>query len=97
MFLRPEVVIQEHALRRRVLRFFLDDRYAMVLDYDADEHRETNRHKWRVQRQWIRNNTMERRPVPQAAIDSALQQIFDSISYQESEWTRKRRKKRSRS
>lgn len=86
-FISPEVVVlDDDGLSRRILRFYmLDDE--LVLDRDADECRPTKRHKWRVRQQWSRldrrNNSMERRAVPQAAIDDALLQVRASISYRD--------------
>lgn len=82
--MRYEVTIDGSKLSRRVLRFQQLDR-GLVLDEDCDEERDTTRHKWRIVRWWSRLNrrdsTMERREVPQAAIDEALAQARADISY----------------
>ena len=87
-FIRPTVTINQGDLNRRVLKFYFLD-HEMVLDYDADESRETKRHKWRVQRKWSRldkrNNTMERRDVPESAIEASLQYARDSLFTKQSE------------
>jgi hypothetical protein len=83
-FSSVEVIIAGSPLKRRVLGFYLLDA-TLVLDYDADEERETTRHKFKRVRWWSRldgrNNTMERRDVPQAAINEALDNVRSQIKY----------------
>ena len=78
------VIISVLPLKRRVLGFYLLDA-TLVLDYDADEERETTRHKFKRFKWWSRldgrNNTMERRDVPQAAINEALDNVRSQIKY----------------
>jgi hypothetical protein len=87
-FVSPEVVIQHDDLNRRVMRFYMLDRH-LVLDLDTDEVRKTKRHKWKAARKWSRldrrDNTLERREVPQSAIDEALRIVRDGISYRAEE------------
>ena len=85
-FSSVEVIISSSQLKRRVLGFYLLDA-ALVLDYDADEERETARHKFKRVKWWSRldgrNNTMERREVPPAAINEALENVRSQIKYAE--------------
>jgi hypothetical protein len=79
-----EVIVAGSPLTRRVLRFYLLDA-TLVLDYDADEERATTRHKFNRVKWWSRldrrNNTMERRDVPLAAINEALENVRSQIKY----------------
>lgn len=85
-FVSPEVIIQHDDLSRRFLRFYFIDS-EMVLDRDEDQSRQTKRHKWQVKEKWSRldgrNNTIERREVPQSAIEDALQQGRESLTYRD--------------
>lgn len=83
-FSRIEVIIADSPLKRRVLGFYLLDE-TLVLDYDADEERETTRHKFKRIKWWSRldghDNTMERRDVSQEAINEALDNVRSQIKY----------------
>ena len=83
-FERPQVVINESNLKRRVLRFYLL-KTSLVLDEDFDEERSTIRHKFRKTKRWSRldhrNNTMERRPIPDEAIEIALFNVRAQIDF----------------
>jgi hypothetical protein len=83
-FSSPEIIIYESVLKRRVLRFMMLDA-RLVFDYDADEVRETKRHKFQRVQWWNRlsgrDNTMQRREPPQDAIDQALAVVRSQIKY----------------
>jgi hypothetical protein len=84
MFKPVTIEIDETPLKRRVLRFdVLDAR--LVLDYDADEERESKRHRFRRVRWWhrlsSRENTMDRREPPAEAIEQALAAVRSQIKY----------------
>lgn len=83
-FSNVKLIVEASPLKRRVLFFYLIDSI-LVLDYDADEERATTRHKFRPVRWWSRldgrSNTMDRRGVPQAAIDEALDNVRSQIKY----------------
>ncbi len=85
-FSNVQVIVDPSALSRRVLEFRLFDA-SMVLDYDADEERQTTRHKFKVVRLWERIdqrfNTMQRRDVPEHAIQQALEQFRQQIRYEQ--------------
>ena len=85
-FRNVQVIVDSLALYRRVLEFQLIDA-SMVLDYDADEERPTTRHKFEVIRLWERTdqrfNTMQRRDVPEHAIQQALEQFRQQIRYEQ--------------
>ena len=83
----PEVIISIDDLNRRRIGFFLHGR-ELILNFDVDEFRETKRHKWKpvCNKQWYRlgydaRATMDRRPVPQTAVDEAVEQVRSSIRY----------------
>jgi hypothetical protein len=83
-FSSPEIFIYESDLKRRVLRFMMLDA-RLVFDYDADEVRETKRHKFQRVRWWNRlsgrDNTMPRREPPRDAIEQALAVVRSQIQY----------------
>lgn len=85
-YLRSVITIDESPIRRRVLVFVMLDDF-VVLDSDVDEERATKRHKFRWVRSWLRlrnkHSTMERRGVPQHAIDAAMADIRSQIVYRE--------------
>ena len=86
MFQSAEVLVGGEPLKRRILKFDLIDAN-MVLESDCDQERETTRHKFRTVRFWSRLNrrdsTMQRRSIPQEAIENALQQMRKQIQYRD--------------
>ena len=84
-FSSPVVVINHDKLSRRVLKFYLL-RTSLVLDEDIEETRSTARHKFRPAKRWSRLDrrgcTMEKRDVPEEAIEAALANIRSQITYE---------------
>ena len=83
-FAPVDVIITESPLKRRFLTFCLIDA-TLVLDYDADEERETTRHKFRPVGRWSRlhgrHNTIVRRHVPLEVVNEALENVRSQIKY----------------
>ena len=86
----PQVIVNIDDLNRRRIGFYLYEN-KLILDSDVDEFRETKRHKWKPvwDKQWHRlthyRTTMDRRPVPQSAVDKALEQVRSKIRYIDTE------------